>query len=484
MSTLASDTFDGTGALSANWTVDSTGSNPARASGVCNIPASVLCHARYTGTSFPDDQWAQITLTSVDSTSDSGAWTVVRMTNVNNLYLLQGNAVETRLYRCVAGTYVQMGSDGPACSAGDVLYLEVRGTTLTAKRNGTTICGTPLTNSALASGNAGFGAGSASGSTIDNWSAGDFALAPQVITDTLNVSESISAILSARVQVKASDDLLVLSEDRTTLVLRIRAIIESLVITDEEALRTYDRNVIADDDIALTDEMVLPGSTTTLTVDETGLLLTDATLKGMIRGRVVSEALQPLQDAVLDFLRRARSADDAVSVSDQSFLQYVRGRLTEDDVAPISDAIAASVQGSGTTYTKLINDEIVTVADIIAGTIVGSGTIYDTLVSDGLVLNEAMSAGITRGRDSIDAFALSDAFTSQIFGSSIASTIDAIEVSEDLIRVMSRTVVLDDGALLQDSIVSSVAYAVAYLVRPALGVAKDQIIVLGAEDQA
>lgn len=174
MTTLATDDFAGTGALSGSWTVDEGAA--ARVTGELSISnAFFVNNGRYTGVSAPNDQWAQFKMGSaVDSTSDEGCGPIIRSSGTD-FYLLQGNAVETRIYKRIGGTYTQLGSDGPAVAPGDVLYLEAQGTQLIAKKNSSTICGSP-TDSARSSGGFGFwGAPLVGSDTLDDFAAGDFA---------------------------------------------------------------------------------------------------------------------------------------------------------------------------------------------------------------------------------------------------------------------------------------------------------------------
>lgn len=181
MSVLAQDDFAGTGALSASWTALSGDSTWSRVAGIASH-ASCSAEARYDGVSAPANQYCQVVVVTPDTTSDAGSGPQVRCrtntTTTPDCYFLQGNTVETRIYKRTGGsTYVQLGSDGPAITLNDVLYLEIQGTTLVAKKNGTSICGSPITDSGIASGNAGMWG---CRGTLDSFEVGDFGS-----TDTL-----------------------------------------------------------------------------------------------------------------------------------------------------------------------------------------------------------------------------------------------------------------------------------------------------------
>lgn len=178
MSILATDAFTGTGALSASWTVDQGLS--ARLSDQCTLTDNVgsgQVSVRYTGVTTPNDHYAKATIGSVvDTVTDTGAGPMVRAQDASNFYTLQGNTVETKIYKKVAGAFTQLGSNGPSVTTGDILYLEIQGTQLIAKKNGTTICGSP-TDNALSTGRGGLWGSPDATSVVlhlDDFEVGDF----------------------------------------------------------------------------------------------------------------------------------------------------------------------------------------------------------------------------------------------------------------------------------------------------------------------
>jgi len=175
MSVLATEDFAGSGALSASWTDIAAGWTRVSGEGSCtNVTDGGT--SRYTGVTPNADHYAKLTIGSTVSTvSDEGDGPVVRMNADTSMYILQGNTVQTRVYKRMPGNvFTQLGSDGPAIATADELYLEVQGTTLVAKKNGTSICGSPLTDSAIAGGTGGLW-GFGTGITADNFELGDFA---------------------------------------------------------------------------------------------------------------------------------------------------------------------------------------------------------------------------------------------------------------------------------------------------------------------
>jgi hypothetical protein len=178
VSILATDDFAGTGALSANWTA-MTGASfaPERVSGVCGGGhGSARYGAYYSGISWPNDQYAKVTLKSpVETASDNGGGPQVRTAvGADTSYFLQSNTSESRIYKGVTGSFTQLGSDGTAGAVNDVVYIEAVGTSITGKKNGSTIIG-PVTDSAIASGKAAvFLTPVNVAAVIDDFEGGDF----------------------------------------------------------------------------------------------------------------------------------------------------------------------------------------------------------------------------------------------------------------------------------------------------------------------
>lgn len=191
MSTLASDSFTraDSGTLGANWTnVTGFGATWSIVSNQANTPGSASFHAAaYTGISWTgvNDQWAQTTVVAQTSGSDGGP-SVRSATSAQTFYFFDindadttalGSSMSCSIHKCVAGSFSAVGAAvSLTINANDVLYIEVQGTSLLAKVNGTTqISG--RTDSSIASGSAGLAwwSGSSNAVKADDWSAGDFA---------------------------------------------------------------------------------------------------------------------------------------------------------------------------------------------------------------------------------------------------------------------------------------------------------------------
>ena len=179
MTQLASDNFTrANGALGANWGSLTGVGAPDIESNQARMPASTGFGGALTevGTwTSITGQYSEITVGSVVcSVTDEGVGAIIRAPFSGNLngYISQSNAVETRLYKVVNGTFTQLGSNGPAVTTGDVIRITGSGTTISVAKNGTTIIS--VTDSSVASGTPGIWTTDAGGrGSISLWAAGD-----------------------------------------------------------------------------------------------------------------------------------------------------------------------------------------------------------------------------------------------------------------------------------------------------------------------
>ena len=188
MALPATDLFDRTDAanLGTGWTAPSGYNVLKIVSNTAAGFADTECGEYWNGDTWPADQYSEVVLGSVEDETDKGCGPAVRM-GANVAYFAQPNAVETKLYkRTGVSTYTQISTNGAACTAGDTLRLEVSGTTLTVKKNGATIIG-PLTDTALATGNAGlwcFTAGTLA--SVTQWTGGAYSAGGPAIPVFMN----------------------------------------------------------------------------------------------------------------------------------------------------------------------------------------------------------------------------------------------------------------------------------------------------------
>lgn len=154
----ATDPFNGTpgNPLSANWTtqvagwVIETGGTTARPSS-SGTYQSVFWNAD----AFNNDQYSEVVISAIGGQMGPMVRVSGTGSGVNGYWLLGRTGASSYIYTSTNGTHTQLVDLGTiAWTAGDTMRLEVSGTTITAKRNGSTI-GSPATSSAHASGAAG-----------------------------------------------------------------------------------------------------------------------------------------------------------------------------------------------------------------------------------------------------------------------------------------------------------------------------------------
>lgn len=188
---LAADTFPGAnGALGANWSTITGENTLVIVSTAVQVASAGSDGAmRWSAVTWPNDQYAQVTLVTLNN-ANVGAGPVVRASAATNtLYRVTakgpfGAAAVVRIEKFDAtGTYSNLtGNVTVTLAANDVLRLSVTtsggNAVLTLTRNGTTIAG-PFTDSTapITSGQAGMAAfadapGVVTDAVLDNWSGG------------------------------------------------------------------------------------------------------------------------------------------------------------------------------------------------------------------------------------------------------------------------------------------------------------------------
>jgi hypothetical protein len=186
MAVLASDNFDrADGGLGANWTTITGMTAPAIVSNAVVGDADPE-GAYYNAVTPPADQWAQVTVTTPltnHAGSGDGVGPAIRIqTGAQSQYNMQAQTPDCQVYVANAGSYQQIGSTGTGFVAGDVAYLEIQGTTVVSKKNGST-SGMPTgTDATYASGRFGFFIANDLGVVdpkLNDWSGGDFSSGAQ-----------------------------------------------------------------------------------------------------------------------------------------------------------------------------------------------------------------------------------------------------------------------------------------------------------------
>lgn len=172
MTLPATDNFNrADGSLGSNWT-QATGTNSprVRSNGVDNYDGAADDLAYWNADTFNNDQYSQLVYKSGNSVWLGPA---VRVTSGNG-YGLEAASGNTRyLGKLVGNVYTELANNLATFTANDVYRMEVSGTSLVVKVNGSNIFS--VTDASLASGRAGLaGYGSSSGTTAwDDWEGGN-----------------------------------------------------------------------------------------------------------------------------------------------------------------------------------------------------------------------------------------------------------------------------------------------------------------------
>lgn len=174
MAILASDNFNrANGGLGANWTTIASMGAPQIVSNLIQT-TSGRDGAYYSAITWPNDQYAQVTLIRYRN------WAMVRVANVAGeyngyMFLVSTSDITTAIsiekYLNNSG-FTTLSSGTRTNSANDLIYLEIQGSTLIAKINAVQVL--TGSDSAFASGRAGLAVGNVDGDRVDDFVGGDF----------------------------------------------------------------------------------------------------------------------------------------------------------------------------------------------------------------------------------------------------------------------------------------------------------------------
>ena len=174
MTLPASDNFTGTDGTalttySVNWS-NNYGAFKLNSNSLAPNIVSEDCAAHWNADTFDDDQYAEATITALGPDDYIGVAVRCAAAGLTCVFAYSNSNDATYLAQFVAGadTLIAM----PAVFAvGDVMRLEVSGTAVTLKKNGTTIATGTTT---LTTGYAGvMGTGNGTASRLDGWTAGN-----------------------------------------------------------------------------------------------------------------------------------------------------------------------------------------------------------------------------------------------------------------------------------------------------------------------
>lgn len=194
MTTRVTEDFNrANGGLGANWTT-TTGAN-ALAIDTNQVKAGTGasdCWQFYSGVTWANDQWAQLTITALNAGAFDGG-PVVRMSAAFNGYQAQSHdGTHLYVYKVTGGSFVELTSVIYTPTVNDVIYLEIQGNTLIVKINGVTQITITDNTSPFTTGNAGAGLfdGTIRG---DDFIAGDFAVGPTITSQPQGSASIVGA---------------------------------------------------------------------------------------------------------------------------------------------------------------------------------------------------------------------------------------------------------------------------------------------------
>lgn len=150
--------------IGANWTIFDGNLSIFQGQVVGNS----IGFALYSAGTFAADQYSEVTL----SFSAGGQTALVRAAGGDYYYGIIQTGVSTySITKVVGGSSTTLASGSGTAAVGDVLRLEISGSAITLKNNGSTI--DSVSDSSLTSGKAGLGS-TDPGFRIDVWGGGDF----------------------------------------------------------------------------------------------------------------------------------------------------------------------------------------------------------------------------------------------------------------------------------------------------------------------
>jgi hypothetical protein len=211
MPQLASDNFQRANenplSNSGKWTTSFNEIAMQVASDLCEGGApSANSASVWTGISWPNDQYSEITIGGIGASANI-APLVRGSASVQSYYfaaVIGLGSTDIVLEKFVAGTPTLIAFTPATVNSGDVIRLEVQGTSLTVKQNGVVVLG-PVTDSDVASGSAGIrSTTSVQFATASLWAGGNFSSGP--MTDKVHsadtyISAPVSRIITKTVNV-------------------------------------------------------------------------------------------------------------------------------------------------------------------------------------------------------------------------------------------------------------------------------------------
>jgi hypothetical protein len=393
------------------------------------IPANAAndCAAFYNALPFPNDQYAQAKVSTAAGAAGGGTGIgpMVRCSAADNtnyrVVITHGATNNITLGKFVASAFTEIWQRTVTFVDGDILRLEVQGTTLRVYVNGVQV-GADATDSSIASGAAGIAYSSNLAScTADDWEAGELVSGgtsfPVTQTDDAGLTDTV-------------------------------ALTQSKVVTDDSGLTdstSITQSKVLTDDAGLTDTSTVQIIKAVTQTDDTGLTDTSA----LTQSKVVTDSIG-LTDTVST--TQSKAPTDDTGLTDTSTVQLVKAVTQTDDVG-LTDSTALTQSKAVTDSTGLTDTTAATQAKVVTD---DTGLTDTTVVSSGKLITQTDDVGLT---DSVaqqqtkvvsDSIGLTD--TSTTAGTFSRTQTDTTGLTDTSLVQLIKPIVQTDNVGLTDSV--------------------------------
>lgn len=350
MALPVTDNFTGTNntaltSYSSSWT-NNVGAFRIR-SNACGINyTSGDAAAHWNADTFDNNQYAEATVTAIGSTDYIGIAVRCAASGATFISFTANSNDASYLSQYVSGTYTDLGTS-TAFAVGDVIRLEVSGSTVTAKINGVTKI---TATTSITSGYAGVGgAGNSGDSLIDGWTAGNLAGGAQTVsvTDTATISETVTVAPLARA--------LSVSDTAT--------ISESVTVVRQSAAATL--SVSVSDTVTISETVTVSKATRVASVTDTATLSESVTV------------------AVQAVGTRSVNVSDTLTLTEAVTVAPATSRVSVSDAATLTESVTVVRQAATAALSVSVSDtvtfsESVVVLELLSACVGGVLTVNAT----------------------------------------------------------------------------------------------------------
>ena len=408
--------------------------------------------SHWSSDAFDADQYAQATVAAI-STAQIGVAVRCASGNTVTYYgLYAANGAGSQLFKNVAASWTQIGSDADTFAANDVMRLEGSGTTLTGKKNGSNISIGARTDTSIASGYAGVCQYDAStGSRVDSFSGGNLSSAPTPsVSDAVATGESVTLAVGSP-KPSVSDAVTVAEAVTVALPAGTRTVSVTEAVATGEAVSA----TVGAPKPSVTDA-VAAAESVTLAVGTPRPSVTDA----VSTGETVTLSVGSPKPSVTDSVTAAETVTVAVgtpapSVTDAittgESVTLVVGALAARTVS-VSDAVTA---GETVTITPLLLAGVSVTDSVTAGesvnVSVGVAGARQVSVSESVTVSDAPTVSTSALAVSVsDSATVTDSPTAY-FGFTVSVT-DAVAVTDTPAVGMTRRISVSDAATVGETV--------------------------------